>query len=74
MPKGPLRPSQVARAERGIWQRRYWEHHIRDMAGLEALVRYCEENPVKHGLVASPEEWPHSSLHARAAVPRPGGP
>jgi putative transposase len=68
LPRGPVRPSQIARAERGIWQRRYWEHHIRDDADLAVLTRYCEENPVKHGLVGRPEDWPLSSIHGRAAA------
>lgn len=63
LPKGPLRPSHVARGERGIWQRRFWEHHIRDEAEYAAHVKYCWTNPVKHGFVADPEAWPYSSLH-----------
>ncbi|MEL7300538.1 MAG: transposase [Pseudomonadota bacterium] len=49
--------------ELGIWQRRFWEHHIRDEASLAAHIRYCWGNPVKHGLVAWAMEWPHSSIH-----------
>jgi putative transposase len=63
LPVGPLRPSHIRRGERGIWQRRYWEHHIRDSADFAAHVRYCWTNPVKHGFVGSPEEWPYSSIH-----------
>jgi putative transposase len=63
LPRGPLRPSHEARRERGIWQRRFWEHHIRDEADYDAHVRYCWWNPVKHGLVKAPEEWPYSSVH-----------
>jgi len=63
LPVGPLRPSHIRRGERGIWQRRYWEHHIRDNADFAAHVRYCWTNPVKHGFVGSPEEWPYSSIH-----------
>ena len=55
--------SKVRKAEKGIWQRRYWEHHIRDEMDHEAHVRYCWGNPVKHGLVQRPEEWPYSSIH-----------
>ncbi|SHI88876.1 REP-associated tyrosine transposase [Wenxinia saemankumensis] len=69
LPKGRIRPSHAARGERGIWQRRYWEHHIRDEADLAAHVRYCEGNPVKHGLVGVPEAWPYSSLHRRVRDP-----
>lgn len=62
MPAGPLRRSHVLRGERGIWQRRYWEHHIRDHADLAAHVRQCWMNSVKHGFVRSPEEWPYSTI------------
>lgn len=63
LPIGALRASHVARQERGIWQRRFWEHHIRDEGDLAAHVRYCWFNPVKHGFVERPEEWPYSSVH-----------
>lgn len=63
LPKGSLRPSQVARNERGIWQRRFWEHHIRDEEDMAAHVNYCWVNPVKHGLVERPQDWPYSSIH-----------
>ena len=49
--------------ERGIWQRRFWEHLIRDEADLSAQMDYVHWNPVKHGLVAAPSDWPHSSWH-----------
>ena len=61
---------RVAKGERGIWQRRYWEHHIRDEADLAAHLRYCWWNPVKHGLVAAPEDWPYSSFRRDAAAGR----
>ena len=63
LPKGRLRQSHERRQERGMWQRRFWEHHIRDEADFAAHVRYCWMNPVKHGLVGRPEDWPHSSVH-----------
>lgn len=63
LPLGLLRPSHEARQERGIWQRRFWEHHIRDESDLAAHVQYCWINPVKHGLVEKPEDWPYSSVH-----------
>ncbi|SHH73829.1 REP-associated tyrosine transposase [Marivita hallyeonensis] len=62
LPPGQLRPSHMARHERGIWQRRFWEHHIRDEADYQAHLRYCWFNPVKHGLVTRPEDWPFSSV------------
>ena len=63
LPMGRVRPSHIARQERGIWQRRFWEHHIRDAADMAAHVGYCWHNPVKHGLVERPEDWPYSSVH-----------
>ncbi|WP_206085526.1 REP-associated tyrosine transposase [Massilia polaris] len=47
----PLTPVRKKRGERGIWQRRYWEHTIRDERDFEAHVNYVHLNPVKHGLV-----------------------
>jgi putative transposase len=52
-----------ARNERGIWQRRFWEHLIRDEADYARHVEYCYINPVKHGLVTKVCDWPHSSFH-----------
>lgn len=49
------------RGEVSIWQKRFWEHHIRDAADYRMHVRYCWMNPVKHGLVERPEDWPYSS-------------
>ena len=54
---------KVAKGDSGIWQRRFWEHHIRDDEEYRALVEYCWLNPVKHGLAAHPLAWPHSSAH-----------
>jgi len=55
--------SQRKKQERGVWQRRFWEHRIRDETDLRKHVMYCWGNPVKHGLVAQPAEWPYSSIH-----------
>jgi putative transposase len=52
-----------ARGERGIWQRRFWEHLIRDDSDYARHVEYCYINPVKHGLAARVQDWPHSSFH-----------
>jgi putative transposase len=59
------RPSHIRkeRGERGIWQRRFWEHLIRNEADYARHVEYCYINPVKHGLVTSVRDWPHSSFH-----------
>lgn len=64
--KGCLRQSHIERAERGVWQRRFWEHHIRDQADFQAHVEYCWKNPVKHRLVNSPMDWPYSTIHRDA--------
>ena len=53
---GPKPALRVARREAGLWQRRYWEHHLRDEDELAAAIRYCWINPVKHGLVERPED------------------
>jgi putative transposase len=55
--------SKVTKREKGIWQRRYWEHAIRDDADLERHVDYIHFNPVKHGHVTRVSDWPHSSFH-----------
>lgn len=54
---------QLARRERAVWQRRFWEHHIRDEADYASHLDYCYFNPVKHGLVESADQWPHSTYH-----------
>lgn len=51
------------RGEYILWQRRYWEHVIRDEKDFEHHVNYIHYNPVKHGYVKHPIEWPHSSIH-----------
>lgn len=63
LPVGPRRPSLEARQERGIWQRRFWERHIRNEADFAVHLQYCWINPVKHRLVEKPEDWPYSSVH-----------
>jgi len=52
-----------ARGERGIWQRRFWEHLIRDDRDYARHVEYCYFNPVKHALVTRVRDWPYSSFH-----------
>lgn len=54
--------SRRRKGERGIWQRRYWEHAIRDERDYQRHVDYIHYNPVKHGHVRAPHEWPHSSF------------
>jgi putative transposase len=55
--------SKIAKRERGLWQRRYWEHTIRDDSDLARHVDYIHFNPVKHGYVTQVRDWPHSSFH-----------
>ena len=54
---------RIARGERGVWQRRFWEHLIRDEDDYQRHVEYCAINPVKHGLVRRVADWPYSSFH-----------
>ncbi|MES2073938.1 MAG: transposase [Pseudomonadota bacterium] len=62
-----VEPSRTKKRERGIWQRRYWEHQIRDDDDLEKHVAYIYFNPVKHGHVARAVDWPYSSIHREIA-------
>ena len=52
-----------ARGEYRLWQKRFWEHTIRDNRDFDAHVNYVHINPVKHGHVARASDWPHSTLH-----------
>jgi len=64
VPAAQLRSrSQVHRRETGIWQRRFWEHAIRDDKDFERHVDYIHFNPVKHGYVTRAYDWPCSSFH-----------
>ena len=55
--------SRIQKSERPIWQRRYWEHAIRDDEDYRRHVEYIHYNPVKHGVADVPKDWPHSSFH-----------
>lgn len=59
----PRSESKIRKGERGLWQRRYWEHMIRDADDWRRHVEYCWINPVKHGLVGAVRDWPLSSFH-----------
>jgi len=50
--------------EARLWQRRYWEHTIRDEYDLACHLNYLHYNPVKHGLVEAVKDWPYSSFHS----------
>ena len=55
--------SRAEKGERGIWQRRYWEHTLRDERDYGRHVDYIHINPLKHGHVRCVKDWPHSSFH-----------
>jgi putative transposase len=62
--------------EIGLWQRRFWEHTIRDEGDFERHVDYVHFNPVKHGLVGRVCDWPYSSFHRyvrRGVLPQDWG-
>jgi putative transposase len=59
----PRSASRVRNRRRGVWQRRFWEHTIRDERDFEQHFDYIHYNPVKHGLVSAPRDCPYSSFH-----------
>jgi len=59
----PISASRMRRREGCIWQRRFWEHCVRDQAGLNRCLDYLHWNPVKHGHVSRVAEWPFSTFH-----------
>ena len=58
-----LKCERNARGEYALWQRRFWEHTIRDDRDFARHVDYIHFNPVKHGLVTKVADWPYSSFH-----------
>lgn len=68
MPKTErLSAVRVKRGERGIWQRRFWEHLIRDERDFAAHIDYVHINPVKHGCVGRVQDWQYSTFHRYVA-------
>lgn len=63
----PVSRSRQQKGERGIWQRRFWEHTIRDDRDYERHIDYIHFNPVKHGYVQRPVDWPYSSFSRMVA-------
>jgi len=57
-----VRPEGLARVGRGIWQKCFWAHTIRDERDYRAHMDYVHFNPVKHGFVAHPADWPYSTF------------
>jgi putative transposase len=63
---GRRKQVSLSRARKGevrIWQRRFWEHQIRDENDLQCHIDYIHYNPVKHGLVQRVKDWPWSTYH-----------
>ena len=67
--KQRLTASTQKRQHSGIWQRRFYEHTIRDEKDLHAILVYMQNNPIKHGLTQSPNEWKYSSWYKKIDVP-----
>jgi REP-associated tyrosine transposase len=64
----PRSASRIAKGERGVWQRRFWEHTVRDDEDWRRHVDYIHYNPVKHGYAARVADWPYSSFHRYVRV------
>lgn len=58
----PRSGSKQRKREAGIWQRRFWEHLVRNDTDYHKHVEYCWQDPVRHGLVDRPADWPFSSI------------
>ncbi|HKK14125.1 MAG TPA: transposase [Gammaproteobacteria bacterium] len=61
--RGQVAGWRAARGEQVVWQRRYWEHTVRDAEDFVRHVEYIHYNPVRHGYVGAAREWPYSSFH-----------
>ncbi len=61
--EGMVNASRRLKQERGIWQRRFYEHTCRDEDDVERCVNYVHVNPLKHGLVSRVRDWPWSTFH-----------
>jgi len=59
----PRSDSRLRRRRRGVWQRGFWDHVLRDERDYKRHFDYIHYNPVKHGLVGCPRDWPYSSCH-----------
>ena len=55
--------SRKTKRERAFWQRRFWEHTIKDIQDYNTHIEYIHYNPVKHGLAEAPKDWEYSSFH-----------
>lgn len=61
--KAGVATERNAKGESNVWQRRYWEHTIRDERDYESHVEYVHHNPVKHSIGRRVGDWPHSTFH-----------
>lgn len=61
--QGKMTSSRQQKGEKAIWQRRFWEHQIRDDQDFVNHLEYIHHNPVHHGLVLAPKDWQYSSFH-----------
>lgn len=61
-------PARKAKQEQALWQHRYWEHLLRDENDYARHIEYIHYNPVKHGYVSAPTDWPYSSIHRHIAA------
>ena len=69
LPKGnAVTESRRQKGERGVWQRRFWEHAIRNPSDLRNHIDYIHYNPVKHGHCGRVNDWPYSSFHRYCAA------
>ena len=59
----PVSASRLHCRRRGVWQRRFWEHALRNERDYQNHFDYLHYNPVKHGLVKNVRDWPYSSFH-----------
>jgi len=63
LPSRVVSDSKTNKREKGVWQRRFWEHCIRDEHDWRQHVDYIHFNPVKHGYVSAPQDWLYSSFN-----------
>ncbi len=61
--RGIQTSARLKKGEQAVWQRRFWEHQIRDDLDFIRHVEYIHYNPIKHGLVNAPKAWPYSTFH-----------
>jgi len=60
--EGKTTPSRAKHRVRGVWEKRYYEHTIRNFWDYQRHFDYIHLNPVKHGYVARPGDWPWSTF------------